>query len=316
MQSEIVERATSPLAEAPYTAPASQPPEIDASLPSREPALTPPPQKRRGLRDRLGRPGRILLILLVLLLAVAAGAAGGFVGARLAPTPVATTSGQTVTLSKSVSDLQQAVENVSQGVQPSVVELVSRGIAESGVGSGVILTKNGYIATNDHMVRGFSTYTVTLSDGTELAAQVIREDASNDLAVLKVSASDLTPITFAASSTVRVGQFVVALGSPVGLANTATFGIVSALNRTATETSDGVKHQLSGLIQTNASLNPGNSGGALLDLQGRFIGMPTLGVSATSDNTDVDDIGFAIPADRVNSVTSQLIQTASATSGG
>ncbi len=272
------------------------------------PASAPPPpagplSPTRGAWERLRRPWSSLLILLLLL---AGSVGGGIIGARLAPVAP---SGQTGVLSESVTDLQQAVENVSQGARSSVVEVTSRNASQGGVASGVILTADGYIATNDHMVRGFDTYTVTLADGTSLPARLAGEDAQDDLAVLKVAASGLRPVTFASSGAVSVGQFVVAIGSPVGLQNTATLGIVSALNRTVSEPPSGPAAELAGLIQTNATLNPGNSGGALLDLRGRFIGMPTLGVAATLSGEDVDGISFSIPSDRVRFVTAQLIHS-------
>lgn len=269
------------------------------------PEEAPLPDGKRSERRR--GPWRYLLIPLVLLLALAAGIGGGFIGARLAPAPE--TSTQTVSLSASVDDLQQAVENVSQGAQPSVIEVESRGgLSGTAIASGVILTRDGYIVTNDHAVNGYSAYTVTLSDGTSLTARLVGEDARADLAVLKVAASDLTPITFADSGAVKAGQFVVALGSPIGFENSATFGVVSALDRTVSEQSSNRAIELTGMIQTNVTLNPGNSGGALLDLNGRLIGIPTLGIAATSSGADVDGMGFAIPSNQVKSVTDQLIQ--------
>jgi S1-C subfamily serine protease len=209
--------------------------------------------------------------------------------------------------------MRQAVEQASQSVQPSVVQVQSRGASEGVLGSGIILTQDGYIVTNDHVVHGFRFYLVKMANGQRLTAQLVGEDIKNDLAVLKVKASNLTPVTFADSSTVKAGQFVVALGSPVGLDNTTTFGIVSALNRTITvgESSDSsATQEYTGLIQLDMTLNPGNSGSALVDLQGRLIGIPMAGGS-TQSGEDVDGIGFAIPANRVKAVTTQLIQSGS-----
>ncbi len=293
-------------------APISAPPTSE-TLAERAPSsgFPPPPAGappfEREARSRRG-PGRYLLVALILLFALLGGAGGGILGARLFPAQTATTSGQTVKLSASVADLQQAVENVSQGVQPSVVKLTSNGLVKSVIGSGVILTKDGYIVTNDHVVFSFTDFTVTLSNGTSLPARMVGQDVKNDLAVLKVDANDLTPITFADSSMVKVGQFVVALGAPIGLENTATFGIVSALDRKMSELPDGLATDLTGLIQTDITLNPGNSGGALLDLQGRLIGIPTMSVAATPNDEDVDNIAFSIPSNLVKSVTTQLIQ--------
>ena len=214
--------------------------------------------------------------------------------------PVSDTSGATA--------LQQTVEQVVQGVQPSVVEVTSTSNRQEAIGSGDILSTDGYIVTNDHVVNGFNSYTVTLSSGKTLPAQLVGEDAQDDLAVLKVSASNLKPIAIADSANVKVGQFALAVGNPLGLQQSATFGIVSALNRTASEAPDGPAGELTGLIQTSAPINPGNSGGALVDLQGRLIGIPTLGATDTQTGGTADGIGFAIPSDRVQFVATQLIQ--------
>lgn len=257
------------------------------------------PATMRTDRSLFRTPWSYLLIPLILLLVLAAGVGGGMIGARLASAPSVTPA-----------TLQQQVESASLNAQPSVVQVRSRGVSSGALGSGVILTKDGYIATNDHVVNGFRTYTVLLFNGQSLTAQVVGEDAQNDLAVLKVAAGDLTPITFADPSALKVGQFVVALGSPLGLDDSATFGVVSALNRTVTESSDSTAatREYTGMIQTDMTLNPGNSGGALIDLQGRLIGIPNLRAESTSTGVDVDGIGFAIPADRVKSVTTRLIQ--------
>lgn len=257
------------------------------------------PAALRVGRDRLRRPWRYVIVPLFLLLALAAGIGGGIIGARLAPVKSATTP-----------SLQQQIESVSLSVQPSVVEVRSEGASSGALGSGVILTKDGYIATNDHVIQGYSTFTVLLSNGQSLTAQRVGEDDQDDLAVLKVKASNLTPIAFADSSTVKIGQFVIALGSPLGLEDTTTFGIVSALNRTVTETTDSsATIEYYGMIQVDMTLNPGNSGGALIDLQGRLIGIPNLRAESTSKGVDVDGIGFVIPANRVKTVTTQLIKT-------
>jgi S1-C subfamily serine protease len=136
----------------------------------------------------------------------------------------------------------------------------------------------------------------------------VGEAPENDLAVLKIQASNLQPITFADSSKVQVGQFAIALGNPLGLENSATFGIVSALNRSASEQPSGPAGTLTGLIQTSAAINPGNSGGALVDLQGRLIGIPTLGAADTQSGTPANDIGLVIPSNQVKAVADQFIK--------
>jgi S1-C subfamily serine protease len=204
--------------------------------------------------------------------------------------------------------LQQNVINVIQQVQPSVVEIESQGAQGGGIGSGEIWDTNGYIVTNDHVVSGFTTFSVRLGKGQIVPAQLTGEAPQDDLAVLKISAPNLHPISLGDSSKVQVGQFVVAMGNPLGLAETATFGIVSALNRTASEGPNGPAAVLTGMVQTSAPINPGNSGGALVDLNGHLVGVPTLAAVDPQVNAPANGIGFAIPVNRVKFVVPQLIQ--------
>jgi S1-C subfamily serine protease len=225
-------------------------------------------------------------------------------------------SAATVAVPATALDLQQTVINVIDTDQPSVVEITGQSFQGEDIGSGVVMRSNGYIVTNDHVVNGFSNFMVTLSNGSQEPAQVVGEDPSDDLAVLKISATNLRAITFANSSNVKVGEFSVALGNPLGLQQSATFGIVSALNRTANEGQSGTGAVLTGLIQTSAPINPGNSGGALVDLQGQLIGIPTLGESNSNTGGQADGIGFAIPANRVSYVVDQLISNGHITATG
>jgi S1-C subfamily serine protease len=233
---------------------------------------------------------------------------------------VTTTSGSSVTLPTTVQDLQQTIITVTQRTEASVVEVTSTNSAGQAIGSGEFLTKDGYIVTNDHVVAGYTSYIVTLSDGTTKTAQLIGEDAQDDLAVLKVTITNATPITFADSSQAQVGEFVLAIGTPLGLQETTTLGIVSATNRAEEETTTSnagttsAGPVLAGLIQTSAAINPGNSGGALVNLQGQLVGIPTLGASSTSSGETVSGIGFAIPANRVVYVVNQLMQSGHLTS--
>jgi S1-C subfamily serine protease len=189
------------------------------------------------------------------------------------------------------------------------VEVQSTGGASGGsIGSGEIITNDGYIVTNDHVVHGFSSFSVSLANGKQLSARLIGEDPQDDLAVLKVDGQNLPPIAIGDSSKVQVGQFAIAIGSPLGLTQSATFGIISALNRSAQAGAGGTTNILTGLIQTSAPINPGNSGGALVDLQGRLIGVPTLGAVNPESGSTADGIGFAIPSNRVKFVADQLIK--------
>lgn len=274
-------------------------------------------------------PGWIyVLVALALLttLGVGVGAGALIANSRASAANSGGTSVRQITLGSSaapVSDsssgaaaLQQNVEQVVQSVQPSVVEVTSTSNRQEAIGSGDILSTDGYIVTNDHVVQGFDSYNVTLSNGKSLPAQVIGEDAQDDLAVLKVSASNLKPIAIGDSAKAQVGEFVLAVGNPLGLQQSATFGIVSALNRTASEAPDGPAGELTGLIQTSAPINPGNSGGALVDLQGALIGIPTLGATNNQTGGTADGIGFAIPSNRVQYVATQLIQHGQLVSSG
>jgi S1-C subfamily serine protease len=203
---------------------------------------------------------------------------------------------------ESVTALEQTVTQVIQATQPSVVEVQSQGSRGGAVGSGVVVRQDGYILTNDHVVRGFQTYRVLFADGRALSARLVGEAPGDDLAVLKVDATSLRPIPIGDSADVVVGEFVLALGSPLGLEQSVTFGIVSAVNRSA----NGGSGVLTGLIQTSAPINPGNSGGALVNMRGELVGIPTLG-AATSQGQAANGIGFAIASNRAKFVLDQLI---------
>jgi S1-C subfamily serine protease len=227
-------------------------------------------------------------------------------------TPTGSKAAVTVAVPPSAQDLQQTIINVIRTVQPAVVQIQGQGASGGDIGSGEILpssdSSGSYIVTNDHVVQGQQTFTVLLSSGKQYPATVVGTDPQDDLAVLKINVTGLQPIAFGDSSKVQVGQFAIAIGSPLGLDQSATLGIVSALNRTASEGSGGPAATLTGLIQTSAPINPGNSGGALVDLQGQLIGIPTLGAASQQTGGAADGIGFAIPSDRVKFVTDQLIK--------
>jgi S1-C subfamily serine protease len=270
----------------------------------------PQPRRRLPLVPAIIAGAVVLVLLLV----------GTFAVGHLAGTTSASTGGgthtSTIALPPSAQDLQQSIISVVHNVQPAVVEVTSDGASGEAIGSGVVMRSDGYIVTNDHVVAGFSTFHVLLSDGTTKTATVVGQDAQDDLAVLKIDATNLHAITLADSSKVQVGEFALALGNPLGLNQSATLGIVSALNRTASEGTGGTGATLTGLIQTSAPINPGNSGGALVDLQGALIGIPTLGAANTQTGGSADGIGFAIPANRVSFVVNQLIANGHVTSTG
>jgi putative serine protease PepD len=210
----------------------------------------------------------------------------------------------TVAVPPNAEALQQTVINVINTVQPSVVEIIGQSSQGGSIGSGEILNTNGYIVTNEHVVGGYSALAVQLSDGKQYPATLVGKDPQDDLAVVKIRAADLRPINIANSNKVQVGEFSIAIGSPLGLQQSATIGIVSALDRTA---STATSH-LIGLIQTSAPINPGNSGGALVNLQGQLIGVPTLAAANPETGTAANGIGFAIPSNRVTFIADQIIK--------
>jgi S1-C subfamily serine protease len=176
----------------------------------------------------------------------------------------------------------------------------------SGVGSGVVYSSDGYIVTNDHVVAEngveASSIEVTFSSGETVSATIVARDTFTDLAVIKVDKSNLPAATFARSADVQVGQYAIAIGSPSDYSNSVTLGIVSGLNRTLQESSSP---SLVDLIQTDAAISPGNSGGALLDADGRVIGISVAYLPPAS--TGAENIGFAIPADTVVGIVQELI---------
>jgi serine protease Do len=177
---------------------------------------------------------------------------------------------------------------------------------EHGVGSGVIVTKDGYILTNNHVVDDADEVKVTLTDGREFTAKVIGKDPKSDVAVVKIDAHDLPAITFADSDKCEVGDLVLAIGNPFAIGQTVTRGIVSATDRSAMDL------DYEDFIQTDAAINPGNSGGALVDADGRLIGINTAIYSRSGGN---QGIGFAIPTDLAKGVMESLIQYGKVTRG-
>lgn len=169
-----------------------------------------------------------------------------------------------------------------------------------GAGSGVIVdAEDGYILTNHHVVSDADEIQVTLSDGRTLEAEVVGSDSGTDIALLKVEAENLTEMPIGDSSSVRVGDFVIAIGNPYGLDNTVTSGIVSALGRTGIN-----RGGFENFIQTDASINPGNSGGALVNMDGELIGVNSMIVSRTGGNIG---IGFAVPTEIASSIMGQIL---------
>jgi len=292
--------------------PAFQPPPLPPAYPpyqewapAPEPAPFGTPTRQDGLARRLAP-----IMVGVALLSASLSAIGTYAVVTLTAKPAAAaaaTAGvpgaaQQVSLTQS-----DAIVRVASLVKPSVVTITSSGttgfspfsVPSSGVGSGFIVTADGLILTNNHVVTGATSLTVVLDDGRSLTATVVSTDPTHDLALVKVDATGLAPVTLGDSSSVQVGQLAIAIGSPLGtFTDSVTQGIISGVNRTITLSDQGTRTQenLSGLIQTDAAINPGNSGGPLLDASGSVIGI----ITASSSNAQ--DMGFAIPINQARSM--------------
>ncbi len=175
------------------------------------------------------------------------------------------------------------------------------------LGSGVIVSREGYILTNDHVVEGVSDIKVTLFDGRTMPGKIVGSDPDTDLAVVRINANGLTPITFGLSEQAKVGDIVLAIGDPFSVGQTVTMGIISAVGREL-----GPSTPFSNFIQTDAAINPGNSGGALVDTNGNLIGVNTLIFSRSGG---YQGIGFAIPVSLAKRVMEQIIETGGVTRG-
>jgi S1-C subfamily serine protease len=178
-----------------------------------------------------------------------------------------------------------------------------------GLGSGVILDSRGYVITNHHVIAEAQSIQVTLYNGASLPAQLVGTDPLDDLAVLKVATTaKLTAATLGDSSKLQVGQEVLAVGNPLGITQTVTSGIISALDRNIATIPDA--------IQTDAAINPGNSGGALVNLQGELVGIPTYSAIDPQFQAPANGVGFAIPSNRVRFIAPQLIENGKLTHTG
>ncbi len=251
----------------------------------------------------------------VLVAAIAAGA--GYGGAALQGNgdDGATVPDGTSALDVPASDVEAPkgdVEKIAAEVMSSVVQINVRSGEEGGSGSGVVLSSDGEILTNNHVVETAAedgTITVAFSDGTNAEATILGRDPVTDLAVIKAEGvSGLKPATLGSSADLRVGQDVIAIGSPFGLESTVTTGIVSALNRPV-ESSDasGENSTVFPAVQTDAAINPGNSGGPLIDLAGNVIGINSA-IRTNSSASGSIGLGFAIPVDLARNVAQQLVE--------
>jgi len=275
-----------------------------------------PPRRGPGWAAVVG-----IAVLAALFAGLLGGVAGGWLGAtdrlnfgRLdrGPSPIPTVG------SGATSRPAGSIANIAARALPSVVTIKVTGADGNGTGSGFVIDEQGHIITNNHVVAGAGddgAIKVQLSNGTEIEATIAGRDASYDLAVLKTGRTDLQPLTMGSSSSVVVGDQVIAVGAPLGLDSTVTTGIVSALNRPVSPGGDGDEQSYINAIQTDAAINPGNSGGPLLDMKGNVIGVNSAiaRVPGTSDSQSGNiGVGFSIPSDQVTKTADQLIKTGKA----
>ncbi|WP_205751830.1 S1C family serine protease [Cryptosporangium phraense] len=278
--------------------------------------------------DEPGRRGGLGSMLLVsIVVAVVAGLLGGALGYVVA----ARTAGDTFSLGNSSGSTPELAERpptslagIAKIVQPSVVTVVIRSASGNGNGSGFVIDDKGYVLTNNHVAAPAAaggTLRVVFSDGSSVAASIVGRDAGSDVAVLKISKDDLKPVKFGDSDKIAIGDPTVAFGSPLGLADTVTSGIVSAVDRpvrTGGESGQSQGNEDSAFmaaIQTDAAINPGNSGGPLVDGAGRVIGVNSAIAALPSQSGSSGGnigIGFAIPINQAKRVAEQIIATGSA----
>ena len=282
------------------------------------PAAPEPPEK-----PRRRRAGRVLRSVLALVLAAAMGFAGGFAGSQIYGSPKivlqsadrSEAASSALATSTSTGGTDLTLPQVSALVSPSVVVITTeqvvysqwywygQGQVQSGAGSGVIISDDGYILTCAHVIEDASNITVTIGD-TDYTATVIGSDTTSDIAVIKIDATGLTPAAVGNSDNLVVGEEVIAVGNPLGeLGGTVTNGIISALNRSVSIQSGGAVVDMS-LIQTNASVSPGNSGGGLFNMAGELVGI----VNAKSADSEAEGLGFAIPINDAIAVAQDLLE--------
>jgi putative serine protease PepD len=273
------------------------------------PSLEPPVPPERPSRGGFSTVAIILLVV-ALILVLGAGLLAGWEFGRNNATSSTPGTTQPATTSQDA-----AVIATAQDFQPSVVQINVTTEKGSGLGSGTIIDSRGYIVTNYHVVEGAKSIMVDLYDGTQLPGQLTGVDPFDDLAVVQITPPPHMDVaTLGDSSKLQVGQTVIAIGNPLGITQTVTGGIVSALGRDISEGKGG--GYILNSIQMDAAINPGNSGGALVDLKGDLVGVPTLTIINPQFESPASGIGFSIPSSRVEFIVPQLIQSGKVTDSG
>ena len=294
--------------------------------PPEQPQYSAPAQPEKPRRKKFNGK-KLARSAVALVLAAAMGFAGGFVGAKYGggskvviqqverPASSDSSTDSTGNSISATSGTGLSTAQVAEMVSPSVVVITTEQVVysqwswygqnqvESGAGSGVIISSDGYILTCAHVVDGASNITVTINDK-DYTATLVGEDTTSDIAVIKIDANGLTPATVGDSDSLKVGQNVMAVGNPLGeLGGTVTGGMISALNRSVTIQGTNSTNTMS-LIQMDASVSPGNSGGGLFNMNGELVGI----VNAKSSSSDAEGLGFAIPINDAIKVAQELLE--------
>lgn len=296
------------------------------NTPYYQPQLTEATDVKPVAKKKSKTAKRVAIITASLALVACIGIGGGFLGSKLAGssvTPASTESSSStskagssetskgslnITKNEGTQVAATSTQEVAEKAANSVVEITTESVVSgqymqqyvsTGAGSGVIISEDGYIITNNHVIDGANTITVTLKNGKSYTAKLIGKDSQVDVALLKIEETGLSPVTFGDSDNLKVGETAVAIGNPLGkLGGTVTNGIISALNREIT-----IDGETMNLLQTNAAINPGNSGGGLFNANAELIGL----VVAKSSGSDVEGLGFAIPINDVVNILQDLM---------
>lgn len=275
-------------------------------------AKPPKAKKPKKQRKPISRGGIAIALAVTMVFSCGLGFGGGYFANKVNTSTsgslnITKTSNSGTTTTASSTSKANSTSEIVKKTADSVVEISTESVVtgsfaqqyvQQGAGSGVIISQNGYILTNNHVINGANSVKVRLRDGTEYDATIIGSDSDNDIALLKVNATGLSPATFGDSNSLAVGDYVVAIGNPLGeLGGTVTDGIISALARKVT-----IEDTQMTLLQTNAQVNPGNSGGGLFNANGELVGI----VNAKQSATEVEGIAFAIPINNVLDILSDL----------
>ena len=275
-------------------------------------AKPPKAKKPKKQRKPISRGGIAIALAVTMVFSCGLGFGGGYFANKVNTSTsgslnITKTSNSGTTTTASSTSTANSTSEIVKKTADSVVEISTESVVtgsfaqqyvQQGAGSGVIISQDGYILTNNHVINGANSVKVRLRDGTEYDATIIGSDSDNDIALLKVNATGLSPATFGDSNSLAVGDYVVAIGNPLGeLGGTVTDGIISALARKVT-----IEDTQMTLLQTNAQVNPGNSGGGLINANGELVGI----VNAKQSATEVEGIAFAIPINNVLDILSDL----------